>query len=356
MPWPVLTPPLQWPAWWKQRPAPPAGPGEAVDEATGLAGVGMAREAGPAAAGKRAPVPPEPGPELPGAGRPPRRFHIVGIGGAGMNAIATVLRGHGPRGLGQRPAAPRRCWNAWSASGVRTFVGHDAAHVGDADIVAFSTAVKPDNVELVEARRRGVACISRAAILGAICRTRRTLAVSGTHGKTTTTAMLAQILVRGGPRPGLHGGGRGAGEPRAAPPGARGHGWWSRRTSPTAPFCAWGRRAPWSPTWRPTTSTTTGPKRPWPAPSGPSWSRRRAPGSSAWTTPGRQLWRAAVPGVTTYGTSAGAAYRIDAGRTVARATARFDVSARGRPLGTFELPVPGLHNVRNAVGRSGHRV
>ena len=132
----------------------------------------------------------------------PRWFHIVGVGGAGMNGIATLLvaMGHMVSGsdLQASPVLDRL-----DGLGVETFVGHDAANVGGADFVAFSSAVRSDNVELAEARRRGIDDITRAELLAAICRSRRTLAVSGTHGKTTTTAMLAAVLDEAGFDPGF---------------------------------------------------------------------------------------------------------------------------------------------------------
>ncbi len=80
-------------------------------------------------------------------------------------------------------------------------IGHDAANVGDADLVTRSTAVGPDNPEVVEARRRGMPVLSRAETLAGIAARRRCIAVAGTHGKTTTASMLALILVEAGLRP-----------------------------------------------------------------------------------------------------------------------------------------------------------
>jgi UDP-N-acetylmuramate--alanine ligase len=80
-------------------------------------------------------------------------------------------------------------------------VGHDASHVGEAEIVTFSTAVPASNPELAEAARRGLSVVTRAETLAAVCACRRCVAVAGTHGKTTTTAMLSLILVEAGMRP-----------------------------------------------------------------------------------------------------------------------------------------------------------
>ncbi|MGA3219345.1 MAG: UDP-N-acetylmuramate--L-alanine ligase [Acidimicrobiales bacterium] len=290
---------------------------------------------------------PEPGPALTGLAGAPRRFHIVGIGGAGMNAIATVLRamGHEVSGsdLQASPVLERL-----ERLGVRTFVGHDAAHVGAAEIVAFSTAVKPDNVELVEARQRGAACISRAGILGAICRTRRALAVSGTHGKTSTTAMLAQILVRAGLEPGYMVGG----EVRGAEGGASwGKGPWLvvEADESDGTFLRLGAEGVVVTNVEADHLDHYG--------SEEALARafqtfvEQAPGPRVvcLDDPGAAALAAAVPGVTTYGASPRAAFRIDRAELLSSGGASFDVSERGRALGSFELAVPGLHNVRNAV-------
>ena len=130
----------------------------------------------------------------------PRRIHVVGIGGAGMSAIALVLRdmGHHVSGsdLKDSPVAERL-----RSHGITVAVGHGPEHVVGADAVTYSPAVQPENPELVEARARGIRVAPRSEILAAICATRRCLAVSGTHGKTTTASMLSLILVEAGMRP-----------------------------------------------------------------------------------------------------------------------------------------------------------
>ncbi|WP_419931952.1 UDP-N-acetylmuramate--L-alanine ligase [Candidatus Poriferisodalis sp.] len=129
-----------------------------------------------------------------------RSIHLVGAGGAGMNAIGLVLAemGHTVSGSDLR-AGPGM--TRLAAHGGRVSIGHDAANIGSADIVAHSSAVPHDNAELVEARRRGIPVLSRAELLAGICRRKQTLAVGGTHGKTTTSSMLALCLVAAGERP-----------------------------------------------------------------------------------------------------------------------------------------------------------
>ncbi len=131
----------------------------------------------------------------------PRRVHVVAVGGSGMGPIATVLKAMGHEVSGSDLVASPRL-ERLAALGVRVHVGHHAGHVPDAvDALAVSTAVPDDNPEVVEARRRGVPVLTRAPVLRAICATRRVVAVAGTHGKTTTTAMLAAVLRGAGMRP-----------------------------------------------------------------------------------------------------------------------------------------------------------
>ena len=123
----------------------------------------------------------------------PSRAHIVGIGGAGMSAIASVLAsmGHTVSGsdLKENPGLDRL-----RSQGIAVTIGHDVANVGSADFVAKSTAIPDRNVELVAASGRDLPVYRRAEVLRAITKTRRTIAVAGTHGKTTTSSMLAVAL------------------------------------------------------------------------------------------------------------------------------------------------------------------
>ncbi len=129
--------------------------------------------------------------------RNPQRIHIVGVGGAGMSAIAEVLigTGHTVSGsdLNDSPIVARL-----AERGVTVTVGHAAGNVGDVDMVTHSTAIPEDNPELVEARNRDIPVLRRADTLAAITETWRTVAVAGTHGKTTTSAMLTAALTGAG--------------------------------------------------------------------------------------------------------------------------------------------------------------
>jgi UDP-N-acetylmuramate--alanine ligase len=130
----------------------------------------------------------------------PQRVHVVGVGGAGMSAIATVLATMGHRVTGSdlraSPALERL-----RAAGIEVAVGHRAENVGDIDAVTISTAVPSTNPEVIAAAERGIPVLRRAEVLAAISATRRTIAVAGTHGKTTTSSMLALVLVEAGLRP-----------------------------------------------------------------------------------------------------------------------------------------------------------
>ncbi len=130
----------------------------------------------------------------------PRRIHLVGVGGAGMSGIARVLaqRGHDVRGSDLRDGPTVL---ALRGLGVRVGIGHDEAQVGDAELVVVSSAVRPDNPEVVEARRRGIPVLPRADMLAAVMEGDRRVLVAGTHGKTTTTSMVVVGLQAGGRDP-----------------------------------------------------------------------------------------------------------------------------------------------------------
>ncbi|MCB0993685.1 MAG: UDP-N-acetylmuramate--L-alanine ligase [Acidimicrobiales bacterium] len=132
----------------------------------------------------------------------PKRIHILGVGGTGMSPIATILAGLGHQVSGSDLAQSANS-ERLVALGIDVRIGHAAANLGDVDLLARSTAVGDDNPEIVEARRRGIPVVSRAAILRAITALRRTVAVAGTHGKTTTTSMLALIALDAGMSPSL---------------------------------------------------------------------------------------------------------------------------------------------------------
>jgi UDP-N-acetylmuramate--alanine ligase len=128
------------------------------------------------------------------------RVHFIGIGGVGMAGLARVLLARGVPVSGSDATASATT-DALRTLGATVHIGHDAAHVGDADTVVVTTAAREENPELVEARRRGRLVLHRSQALAALMRGRRALAVAGTAGKTTTTSMLTVALQHCGADP-----------------------------------------------------------------------------------------------------------------------------------------------------------
>jgi UDP-N-acetylmuramate--alanine ligase len=140
------------------------------------------------------PVDPVPLPEL-------GRVHFTGIGGAGMSGIARIMIARGVKVSGS-DAAPSDLLTALAGAGADVHVGHATANIDGADTLVVSTAIREDNPELAEARRRGLRVLHRAAALASLMLGRRGIAVAGTHGKSTTTGMVTTILRHAGAAPG----------------------------------------------------------------------------------------------------------------------------------------------------------
>jgi UDP-N-acetylmuramate--alanine ligase len=128
------------------------------------------------------------------------RYHVVGVGGPGMNAIALVLAGMGHEVSGS-DIRDSIVVDRLRAAGVTVTIGHDRALVHGMDAVTGSSAIPDRNIELSEARETGVTTLRRAGMLASICAQAKSLAVAGTHGKTTTSSMLMAILDEGGMKP-----------------------------------------------------------------------------------------------------------------------------------------------------------
>jgi UDP-N-acetylmuramate--alanine ligase len=128
------------------------------------------------------------------------KVHFIAIGGAGMSGIARIMLARGVTVSGSDSAATPLL-DELAAAGARVAVGHAAGNLGDADTVVVSTAIRPDNPELVEAQRRGLRILHRAAALASIMLGHQSIAVAGTHGKTTTTSMITTVLLHSGSEP-----------------------------------------------------------------------------------------------------------------------------------------------------------
>ena len=276
---------------------------------------------------------------------PPRNFHVVGIGGAGMSAIATALVGLGHRVTGS-DLKDSAVVDRARALGIPVSIGHDPAHLGDAEVLALSTAIPPDNPELVAARRQGLTVLSRAEVLAAICATRRTIAVAGSHGKTTTSSMLALVLLHAGWNPSFIIGG----DLNEVGSGAVwDQGEWlvveadeSDGTFLQLPRAAailtsvepdhlehWGGEENLVEGFRAFLAGVGGPR------------------VVCADDPGAARLAAAV-GATTYGIDPAADYAVS-GVELTASSARFQVRPRSGETLTIALPVPGLHNVLNAA-------
>lgn len=136
-----------------------------------------------------------------------KRVHFVGIGGAGMSGIAEVMLNLGYQVSGS-DLADGAMTQRLRAGGAEIFIGHDAANVAGADAIVVSTAVKAENVEVAAARARRVPVVPRALMLAELMRLKQGIAVAGTHGKTTTTSLVASVLAEAGMDPTFVIGGR----------------------------------------------------------------------------------------------------------------------------------------------------
>jgi UDP-N-acetylmuramate--alanine ligase len=126
-----------------------------------------------------------------------KHIHFVGIGGSGMSGIAEVLLNLGYTVSGSdlaSNAASRRL----AELGATVHIGHDAQNIAGADAIVISTAVKADNPEVIAGRERHVPIVPRAVMLAELMRLKRGIAIAGTHGKTTTTSLVASILAEAG--------------------------------------------------------------------------------------------------------------------------------------------------------------
>jgi len=176
-------PPTEWPISWRLTPAVPGDPRTPSDPPATVAATAIAEAAARL--------------DLTGA----RSVHVIGVGGAGMSAIAEVLVAMGHRVTGS-DLKESTGLERLRALGVGVAIGHDASNLPEAvDFVAISTAIPSHNIEVRAAEAAGVPVVRRSELLAAVAATRQAVAVAGTHGKTTTSSMLALVLIEAGVRP-----------------------------------------------------------------------------------------------------------------------------------------------------------
>ena len=136
-----------------------------------------------------------------------KRIHFIGLGGAGMSGIAEVLHNLG-YGISGSDLSDSSTLQRLAGLGIKTFVGHCASNLVDVDVVVTSTAVQSDNPEVLAAREKHIPVVPRALMLAELMRFKQGIAIAGTHGKTTTTSLVACMLAEGGLDPTFVIGGR----------------------------------------------------------------------------------------------------------------------------------------------------
>ncbi len=274
----------------------------------------------------------------------PRRVHVVGVGGVGMSAIATVLVGMGHQVSGSDVKASP-VTERLRAAGIGVSIGHAREQVSGADLVTYSPAVPEDNVELAEARDRGIPVVRRSSVLAAIAQSRRCVAVAGTHGKTTTASMLSLVLVDAGLRPSYV---IGADVNETGTNAVWDAGEWLVMEADES-FGSFG-------SLRSDIALVTNVEPDHLDHYGTFESLTDA-FARFLASSGRQVVGADDPvaarlalqaGAVTVGTAPGATYRMD-GVVAARSAVGFDLHGPAGPLGRVELAVPGVHNARNAA-------
>ncbi len=273
----------------------------------------------------------------------PRRLHIVGVGGAGMSAIAAVLAAMGHRTSGSDIKSSHSLERLRSA-GVDVEIGHRAGNVEGVDAVTISTAVSERNLEVSEAHRLEIPVLSRASMLAAIVSLRRTIAVAGTHGKTTTSSMLALVLVEAGLHPSFIIGGE-VNEIGTNAVWDKGEWLVVEADESDGTFLQLVPEIGIVTSVEPDHLEYYGSFEDLKAAFAVFLGRVEIPIVCVDDPVAASL---ASESALTYGCSEGAAMRI-VGVESGRNNLSFELLWRGESIGSFELPVPGLHNARNAA-------
>ncbi len=278
----------------------------------------------------------------------PARVHVVGVGGAGMSAIALVLAAMGHRVTGSDLKATP-VLERLTLAGVTTHVGHRPENLpGDTEFVVISTAVPPTNPEVRAAAERSIPVLRRADALRAIVSTRRCAAVAGSHGKTTTSSMLALVLRAAGFEPGFIIGGE---LNEVGTNAAWDVGEWVvvEADESDGTFLSLGVEAAVVTNVEPDHLDHYGGFDELVADFGRFCDAVTGPLVVCADDPVAADLAESRPRALTYGVSDGAVYRM-VGYAGERGGSRFDLMRGGRRLGEVTLPVPGLHNATNAAG------
>ncbi len=292
------------------------------------------------------------GPGHPDLSRP-RRVHLVGAGGAGMSAIGSVLLAMGHHVSGS-DSVDSPALKSLGQLGADIHVGHDPTWIGAADVVARSTAIPDDDLELLDATRRGLRIWRRSELLAAVCSQRRTAAVSGTHGKTTTSSMLALVLSAGGLNPSMVVGGDIVGVGSGAGWDPLGEWLVVEADESDGTFLELGAEAVVVTSVEPDHLDFYGSEEAMRAAfarfvrdaAGPAVLCLDDPGAAALA----ELDRSG-PSITYGVTDAADLNIVDV--ALGRGEARFSLSVGGQSVGPILLSVPGLHNIRNATAALG---
>jgi UDP-N-acetylmuramate--alanine ligase len=279
------------------------------------------------------------------AGR--RRIHVTNVGGAGMSAVATLLAEMGHHVSGHDPADDTPFLGPLRALGVDVQCGPPAPLPAAVDLVVTSTATPADHPHLVAARAAGTPVVHRAAALAALCALRTTVAVAGTHGKTTTSALLATVLAEAGTDPGWVVGAGVAGLGRSAAWGGEGP-LVVEADESDGTFLALGARAAIVTNVEPDHLEHWGGEPQLRAAFARFVAELTGPAVLCADDPGAQALVAHAVQPVTYGTAADSDYRIADVRTEGTGV-RWTLHRGDRAVEVVVPAAPGVHNARNAA-------